>query len=529
MKKYIFLLYGCFVGSTLLSAQNVTYSEHIAPIIYQKCTQCHRPNEAAPMPFTNYSEVKSWANIIQYVTEIKYMPPWKPDPSFQHYLGENTLTDTEIQQIKDWVADGTPQGDPNLEPALPDFPEGSLLGEPDLVLSFAEAHQLTGNNVDEYRYFVLPTGLTEDKDIAAIELRPGNTNLVHHALFWNDDQGIAAAADAQTLEYGFQDSELGVSGITFEDQYPAYVPGSRPLEYNAPIGQKMKANSDLLLQVHYAPTPYDETDSSSVNIFFADKPISRYVQTYIMLPFFNTLLNGPFLIAANTVKEFHGVYTTPIDVSLVGVFPHMHKLGKKWEVFAVTPQNDTLNIIRINEWDFNWQGTYFFEKMIKIPAGSTIHGLATYDNTTNNPDNPNNPPVFVTWGEKTSDEMYYLAFNWLPYQAGDENLAPATSAAFTTDVVGTENFVLPKNKFYPIYPNPSNENCTISYKLVEPTTISIQVYNSLGELVQTILQNTKQSNGYFQQKLDLSALAAGNYTVILTANKEKLSQSLIVP
>ena len=202
MKRNTTFLFLTMFGCSILKGQ-VNFSEHIAPIIYDNCTSCHRQGEVGPMPFTNYEEVSSWGGMIQYVTEIKYMPPWKPNMEYSHFVGERGLTDNEIQLIKDWVAAGTPQGDPNLEPPLPDFPSGSQLGTPDLVLEMSEDYFIEGNNQDDYRVFVLPTGLTEDKEIAAIEFRPGNRRAVHHALIAYDVDGEAAALDAQYPEYGY--------------------------------------------------------------------------------------------------------------------------------------------------------------------------------------------------------------------------------------------------------------------------------------------------------------------------------------
>ncbi|MEM1124480.1 MAG: cytochrome c, partial [Bacteroidota bacterium] len=170
MKNSILILILFAASLPILNAQ-VTFSEHIAPIIYENCTSCHRPGEIAPFSLTNYEEVANWSNMIRYVTEIKYMPPWKPDRSYSRFVGESGLTDEEIELIAEWVESGSPQGNPSLEPPIPSFPSGSQLGTPDLVLKMDEVYFIEGNNTDDYRVFVLPTGLTEDKEIAAIEFR----------------------------------------------------------------------------------------------------------------------------------------------------------------------------------------------------------------------------------------------------------------------------------------------------------------------------------------------------------------------
>lgn len=510
---------------TLLSAQGVTWSEHVAPIIYKHCTSCHRPGEIAPFSLTSYSEAVDWANTIQYVTEIRYMPPWKPDPAYgASYQGENYLSDDEINTIKSWVNEGLAQGDPGLEPPLPVFPSGSQVGTPDLVLSFAQAHPVSGNNQDEYRFFVIPTGLTQNRDLVSFEMRPGNPKVVHHALVWADTTGTAAALDAQTPEYGYKAEEVNNAGggqENFGDQLPTYTPGARPTVFKHGMAQYVAAGSDLVVQVHYAPSSIPETDSSSFNLFFADEPATRYVRTQILLPF--NLTNGPFFIWPDTEVEFHGYFKIPfIDVSLIGIMPHCHKLGKNWRVFAVTPTGDTIPLVHIPEWDFNWQGTYYFKKPVKLPKNSEIHAYATYDNTSNNPNNPYFPPQFSTWGEGTSDEMYYLPLLWVPYQAGDENLN-------LDDVVGTNNgqFAFNRSKLYPIAPNPILENVKIGFTLSDNMPVSLHIYDISGRLIAAPLQNRLTLAGEHIVTWDASQAAPGVYCISLQTGANILTQKVI--
>ena len=227
------------LGQRQVHAQVPTWSEQVAPIIFTHCTSCHRPGEIAPFSLTKYEEAVAWGGMISYVTDIRYMPPWKPDPNYgAKYLRENYLSDAEIALIRDWVDGGMPQGDPAKEPPLPVFPDGSQIGTPDLVLSFAQTHLHPGNGVDEYRYFVLPTGLKQPRNLVALEMRPGNKQIVHHALVWADSTSQAAAFDAQTPEYGFLGS--GTSGIgNLGEQLPAYVPGVRPHLFTNGIAQRI--------------------------------------------------------------------------------------------------------------------------------------------------------------------------------------------------------------------------------------------------------------------------------------------------
>jgi hypothetical protein len=279
MKKTLFPVFvmACLLFPCIGQSQTITWSEHVAPIVFNHCTTCHRPGEIGPFSLTNYDEAASWSNMMQYITEIRYMPPWKADSKFGvDYLGENYLSDNEIATIKSWVEGGSLEGDPTLAPPTPVFPSGSQVGTPDLVLSFAQTHLHKGTNYDEYRYFVLPTGLTQTKDLVALEMRPGNTKVVHHALVWADTSGSAAALDAQTPEYGYVPGQ-GVGGgqTDLGDQLPGYVPGARPNVFTNGMAQRLPKGSDLVVQIHYAPTAVDEPDSSTFNLFFADQPATR--------------------------------------------------------------------------------------------------------------------------------------------------------------------------------------------------------------------------------------------------------------
>ncbi len=512
-----------------LFGQTKTWSEDVAPIVFNHCTSCHRAGEIAPFPLTNYQEASAWGGMMAYVTEIKYMPPWKADPNFgAKYLRENYLTDDEIATIKSWVDGGMPQGDPANEPALPNFPTGSQVGTPDLVLSFAQSHIHPGTGIDEYRYFVLPTGLTEDKNLVALEMRPGNKAIVHHALLWADDSGTAADLDAQTPEYGYLGGQSG-GGLggqaNLGPQLPGYVPGVRPHIYTNGMAQKVPANSDLVVQIHYGPTTADEPDSSTFNLFFSDQPVSRYVKSKIMMPFAGGLTNGPFIIPANQQKEFHGEWTVPEEISMLGVAPHMHLLGTHWVVFAVTPANDTVNLVRINNWDFNWQGGYFFKNLIRLPQGTKIHALAGYDNTTGNPFNPNNPPQTITWGEATSDEMFYLPLAYVSYQPGDENLDLDDMSTGTEDGI----FHFSTTKLYPVSPNPSNGGeLKIGFTLEQTMPVSLRVYDLSGRQIATLLSEQSAFAGEHVAKWNADGLQNGMYCIVLEAGGRLMTKRMVI-
>ena len=407
--KNIFLI---FIFPGILFSQ-INYSEHISPIIYNNCTECHRVGASGPMPFTNYNEVASLGMMIEYVTESGYMPPWHADTDYSNFLGERGLTDEEKQLISDWVDGGMLQGDPSLEAQIPEFAEGSAIGTPDLVLTMEEEYLIEGNNQDDYRVFVFETNFTEDQYLKSIEIIPGNLAAVHHVLVNIDTSGACSELDASTQEYGYE-CESGFCVGEIPQLSAGYAPGMLPPLWNNDIGLVLPAGADIAIQIHYAPSSIDEYDQSSVNLFFKDEPVEREVQV-------ETIVDVSLQIPANQVYTHYQSYQIPFDMSLISILPHMHLIGKSWLVYAEN-NGDTIPIISIPDWDFNWQNFYQPEYMLKLPEGYTLHAYATYDNTASNPTNPNNPPQNMYWCDYTTCEMFFLPFSYVPYQEGDEDI-----------------------------------------------------------------------------------------------------------
>jgi hypothetical protein len=512
--RNLFVLLACFLVLEVYG--QVTYTKDIAKIIYNKCASCHRPGEIGPFSLTNYDQVKDKASTIKYVTGTKYMPPWKADPNYKHYLDENYLTNVEIKNIADWVDANMPYGDAKEEPKFPEFPTGSALGKPDLVLNFTRRYKHPGDKKDEYRYFVLPSKTLEDKVIKAIELRPGNKKIVHHALIFQDTAGTAKSFDEKTAEYGFSANTSGfdVNTVLLYDQYPGYVPGQKALRYPEGLGQRLKKGADIVIQMHYAPTSTVEYDSSSLNVFFADKneKIQRQIRSRIMLPF--DLPNGflGFIMPANQVKTFLGKWTLDTDLSFVAIFPHMHLLGKKWKVWLERPDGSKENLIKIDDWDFNWQGGYYFNKFVIAPKGTIVYAEAIYDNTTSNANNPNNPPKLTTWGEKTSDEMYYLPILTVPYKVGDE------SVKFDTEVISSSTEVVGQQSKYTldVNPNPvSTELMNVRFYLPNPATVNIALFDIKGQKVKDLRKGEFYNSGDNFVHIDAAQLSQGHYIIAM--------------
>lgn len=414
------VVFCAFVNMGFGWGQSVNFHADVAPIIYQECTSCHRMGEIGPMPFTTYDEVAAYGEFIAYVTSIGYMPPWSPDPDYSHFVGEKVLSPAEIQTLADWVEAGKPEGNPDNNPGLPDFPQGSQIGVPDAVLSMPEPYLHEGDMTDQYQVFVLPTDFGEDVSIRALEVQTGNGNVAHHAILGLDISGTADQLDAADPEPGYE--SFGGFGFSAESSFfGAWVPGALPVDYPAGIGRVIPEGADLLMQMHYGPSAVDESDLSTVNVFFSEEPIEREVITAIMGP---QNLPVPFVLPPDEVSAFHGTMPVLTDVSLLNIFPHCHLIGASWKVYATSPNGlDTIPLISIPEWDFNWQGFFTFPYLTKVPGGYTLHAEATYDNTSANPFNPNDPPQWVYFGEGTEDEMFFVFIDVVVYEEGDELIA----------------------------------------------------------------------------------------------------------
>ena len=424
--------------------EQVTFSEHIAPIIYKNCTSCHRPGEAGPFSLITYKDAKSRSALMKFVTKTRFMPPWPADASYSHFIGEKVLTQEEIDLVVRWVDEGCVQGDSTKMPAVPFFPIGSQLGKPDLVIKFREAYKIKGDSQDKFLLMRVPYEIPEDKFITTIEVIPDNRKLLHHVnaqllSYEFDKKKDVFAGNTFVNVDSFADKlvaykELGLAnddGTTFPmmtQSVTNYLPGVTPPIYPDGIGGfKLARKGALFLKdIHYGPSRVDTTDQTTFNVFFAKSPPKRPTQEFQMGTFGISPTVPALIIPPNEIKTFTSQYQVPFDISLLTINPHMHLLGKSFWAYAVTLQGDTIPLIKINKWDFRWQYFYTFKKMVKIPKGATIHTVGVFDNTRSNPNNPFSPPRLVAEREgsmRTSDEMFQFIVTYLPYQVGDEHVS----------------------------------------------------------------------------------------------------------
>ena len=421
----------------------LTFSDDIAPIIFKNCTSCHRPGEAGPFPLLTYNDVASRGKLIKFVTQSRFMPPWPADASYTHFIKENVLSTEEIKRIAVWVDQGCVQGDSTHMPPQPFFPLGSQLGKPDLIVKLRDVYTIKGDGKDMFLLMRVPFEIPKDTFVRTIEIIPDNRKLVHHvnaqllSYDFNKKKDVFKGNTVVDLEE-FPDKlmaykALGLAnddGITFPmltQSVANYLPGVVPPIYPDGIGGFRLTRKGALFfkDIHYGPSRVDTADQTTFNFFYAPAKPKRPVQEFQMGTYGVSPTVPALVIPADSVKAFHSDYTLPFDISVLTINPHMHLLGKSFLAYAITLQNDTIPLIRINKWDFRWQYFYTFKTMQKIPRGATIHVEGVFDNTRKNPNNPFSPPRLVAEREgsmRTSDEMFQFIITYLPYMEGDENI-----------------------------------------------------------------------------------------------------------
>jgi hypothetical protein len=375
-----------------------TFAGGAADVVYRHCTSCHREGEVAPFPLVSYTDVRKRAQQVLEFVESRRMPPWKPEHGYGDFVGERRMADADRDLLVRWLKAGAPEGDPKAVPAPPMFPEGWQFGEPDLVVTMAEEASIPAEGRDVYRAFVVPLNLTEDKYVRAVQYRPSNRKVTHHALLFLDVIGESRRKDAADSAPGFKGTGLGL-GVLSGGMLAGWAPGAVSQPFPDGFGKEIKKNADLVLQLHFNPTGKPEKERSQVGLWFAKEKPERWVS---MIGLAQRKLDLP---PGERRIEVRDSFTTPVDVDLVGVVPHAHYLGKEVKVWAKTPEGKEIGLVWIKDWDFDWQEQYRYAGLVSIPKGSEFHMVWIYDNSADNPANPSNPPKRVRWGEQTEDEM----------------------------------------------------------------------------------------------------------------------------
>lgn len=381
----------------------VTFAEDVAPIIYKKCASCHRPGEVAPFSLDSYEEVKKRADMVALVTGQHLMPPWKTLPTDVKYANENRLSDSEIATIKAWADQGAPLGDASKMPEPPTSVGGWALGKPDLVVQMPEPFHLAADGRDEYWNFVIDPKLEKPVYVAGLDVKPGNNRVVHHVIAFLDKSGKSAELATQpgSRGGGYMTSGGGI-GVVPSGALGGWAPGVAPAKFEKGVGFLLEPGTKIVLQVHYHKSGKPEIDQTKLGLYFQEAP----VKTRARIAWLAAL--GIKIPAGDSRATFQQTFVVPNDTTLYTVMPHMHKLGKAMKATAVFPDGSKKVLVDVPNWDFNWQLVYTLKEPLHLPKGTKIVLDATYDNSSGNPNNPNDPPKDVRWGEQTSDEMMLL-------------------------------------------------------------------------------------------------------------------------
>jgi hypothetical protein len=415
----------------------VTYSHDVAPILYRKCAACHHPNDIAPMSLVDYKSARPWAKAIREAVRLKRMPPWFADPAIGHYSNDPSLSESERQIITDWVDQGAKEGDPGGLPQTPSYIDGWRIGRPDVVFDIGQDHVLKGTSVDEYIYFTVPTNFTEGHWVQAVELRPGNRKVVHHAHVSVVEQDTPKKSSrppqngrsfsdylvrtSDGLRHMRPDSpvvndacayngpEIDRLHIAGEGALASYLPGMPPDRYQKDTAKWIPAGAKLRFQIHYHSensSPNESfTDRTSVGLIFASTPPSHPLRRLDVDNDFFALPPGG---AAQEVKQ---CATFGSDALLLSLTPHMHYRGKDARFEIQRPGQQPETLLLVPKYDFNWQLKYQLQDPVFAPKGTRLIMTFHYDNSPNNSSNPD-PSRTVRWGEPSAEEMMS---GWIDY------------------------------------------------------------------------------------------------------------------
>jgi Tfp pilus assembly protein PilF/mono/diheme cytochrome c family protein len=398
----------------------ITFNRDIAPILYHSCASCHRPDEAGPFPLLTYSDAKSHARQIVAVTQKRIMPPWLPEPGEPKFADELRLSAEQLARIQAWVDQGALEGDPSDLPAQPKFVEGWQLGKPDVIVKAQKPYLLPASGTDSYWNFIFRTPVDHTRWLKAIEIRPGDKRLVHHANVLVDREQTSRQQEKESGA-GFSGMDLTVESEVFDpdSHFLFWKPGSVPYVEPDGMALRLDKDTDLILNTHLQPSGKPETIQPSLGLYFTDHPATLH-------PILLQMENDRVLDIPPGEKNFLVTddFTLPVDVDLLAIYPHAHYVGKDLQALATLPDGTTKTLIHIASWNLNWQAVYRYAQPIALPTGTTISMRFTYDNSSDNALNPNHPPQRVLAGNRASDEMAHLWLQVLPRDSPGSTVDP---------------------------------------------------------------------------------------------------------
>jgi hypothetical protein len=359
-----------------------TFSKDVAPIFYKSCVECHRPTMFAPMSLMTYDDARPWARSIKQRVVARAMPPWGADAPHGVFRNDPSLTQAQIDTIAAWVDAGAPRGDDTDLPAKPEFADGWTIGKPDAIFTMEEDFQIPASGTIEYQYLRVPTHLTEDKWIQAIEIRPGAASQVHHVIAFTQPAG----------------NPLSAGGVLGPTNIGGTTPNKPGITYPAGVARLLRGNHDIVLQMHYTTNGKEASDRTRVGIIYAKEPPKKVAAG-------GMVLQPRFVIPAyDGNAEVKGVTKLQRDTVVMTLTPHMHVRGKDMIYIAHYPDGTSETLLNVPKYDFNWQITYELATPKVLPKGTEVEVIAHYDNSANNKFNPD-PSKDVRWGDQTWEEM----------------------------------------------------------------------------------------------------------------------------
>jgi Flp pilus assembly protein TadD/mono/diheme cytochrome c family protein len=411
---WLILAVGLWAGEVAATAQDstVTWSHQIAPLVYNNCTTCHHPGGAGPFSLLTYDDARRWGKQMGVVTASRYMPPWLPEQGYGDFADERSLTKDEIALIAKWVQTGMAEGDASAAPPAPKYSASWQYGTPDLVLTVERPFTLAASGTDVFRNFVLPYPLQQTHYIRAMEIRPAVPQIVHHANILIDRTASFRRAHPAQWKEGVPGMELEVdTGNEFDpdSNFLFWKPDTPVLVEPEGMPWRLDPGNDLILNMHLKPSGKPETASAEIGLYFTDKPPSK--QPMLLQLEHDAALDIPAGDRGFVVED---ALQLPVDVEVLGIYPHAHYLSKRMEAWATLPDQKKKWLIVIPSWDIDRQSVYRYRSPVFLPKGSVVHMRYTYDNSSANEHNPHSPPVRVKAGNRSEDEMAHLWLQVLP-------------------------------------------------------------------------------------------------------------------
>ena len=378
-----------------MAAAPATFYKDVLPVLEEHCQQCHRPGELAPMPLLTYSQARPWAKSIRQAVLTRKMPPWPADPKYGRFSNDRSLSQSQIDTLVEWADSGAVEGDPKDAPAPRSWPQGWTIGKPDAVYQMPQPFSIPSKGTIDYQYIILPTHFSEDQWIQKVEIRPSDPRVVHHAVLYIREPG---SKWLEGRSGGLAFSVPLAKGFTTSDILMVYTPGNSFDQWRPGMAKKIKAGSDLVLQMHYTAYGQAVNDRTRIGVVFAKESPQKAVLTLQMG-------NDMFLIPPRDPRYRVTVSGTfPNDALLISLFPHMHLRGKSFEDSIARSNGNVETLLKIDNYDFNWQLNYRLAEPRLIPAGTRLLWTAYFDNSPNNPRNPD-PEAEVRFGEQSWEEM----------------------------------------------------------------------------------------------------------------------------